>query len=330
MRLFWGLLVALGALLVAAFFATLAIAPSMPGLTLKDPRALQAMHVETAHKIKGRQNWTKIPHPRAAAAVGGVAKPLSVGFYVSWDETSRESLAEHVNDLDVVSPQWVQLNGSSGQVDITSDPEARALIAAAKKPPSILPGVFNARDGVWNGPAADALLASAASQQTLIATLVDQAQKRGFAGYVFDLENLSEASVQRYPAFLAKVRAALAPSGREVWVTAPFDENWPLKRLQAAADAVVLMAYDEHYGTGDPGPAAGQDWFETWLAKDMEQLDAARTVVALGSYGYDWTLPEKGKPGSADAVTFIEATQTAHDSEAQPQMDEVSLNPSYG
>jgi cellulose synthase/poly-beta-1,6-N-acetylglucosamine synthase-like glycosyltransferase/peptidoglycan/xylan/chitin deacetylase (PgdA/CDA1 family) len=53
-------------------------------------------------------------------------------------------------------------------------------------------------------------------------------------------------------------------------------------------------------------------------------------VVALGSYGYDWTLPEKGKPGSADAVTFIEATQTAHDSEAQPQMDEVSLNPSYG
>ena len=329
MRMFWGLLVSLGALLIAAFFATLAVAPRLPGVALKDPRALQALHVETAHKIKGRQHWTKIPHPTTAAA-GGAGKPLSVGFYVSWDETSRESLADHVNDLDVVSPQWVQLNGSKGQVDITSDPEARAIIAAAKKPPSIIPGVINARNGVWNGAEADALLASPQAQQALIATLLDQAQKRGFAGYVFDLENLSPASVQRYPAFIAKVQAALKPSGREVWVTAPFDEAWPLKRLQASADVVVLMAYDEHYGTGDPGPPAGQDWFERWLAKDMEQLDPARTVMALGSYGYDWTIADKGQKGSAEAVTFTEATQTAHDSDAQPQMDEASLNPTYG
>jgi cellulose synthase/poly-beta-1,6-N-acetylglucosamine synthase-like glycosyltransferase/peptidoglycan/xylan/chitin deacetylase (PgdA/CDA1 family)/spore germination protein YaaH len=330
MRLFWGLLVSLGALLVAAFFATLATAPRLPGVTLKDPRVLQALHQETAHKLKGRQQWTKIPHPRAPASGGGPARPLSVGFYVSWDETSRESLIDHVNDLDVVSPQWVQLNGASGQVDITSDAEARAIIASAKKPPSILPGVFNARNGVWNGAEADALLASPKAQQVLVGALVDQAQKRGYAGYVFDLENLSPASIQRYPAFLARARAALKPIGREVWVTAPFDESWPLKRLQAAADAVVLMAYDEHYGTGDPGPPAGQDWFEKWLATDMAQLDPARTVMALGAYGYDWTLPDKGRPGAAEAMTFMEATQTAHDSDAQPQMDEASLNPTYG
>src|SRR5439155_22109055 len=99
---------------------------------------------------------------------------------------------------------------------------------------------------------------------------------------------------------------------------------------QASVDTVVLMAYDEHYGTGDPGPAAGQDWFETWLAKDMEQLEASHTIMALGTYGYDWTLADKGKKGSADAVTFMEATQTAHDSDARPQMDEASLNPTYG
>jgi cellulose synthase/poly-beta-1,6-N-acetylglucosamine synthase-like glycosyltransferase/peptidoglycan/xylan/chitin deacetylase (PgdA/CDA1 family)/spore germination protein YaaH len=335
MRLFWGLLVSLGALLIAAFFATLATAPRMPDLTLKDPRVLQALHVENAHKLRGRQHWTKIPHPRSPAAgapgaAGGAARPLSVGFYVSWDESSRESLIDHVNDLDVVSPQWVQLNGAAGQVNITSDPEARAIIGSAKKPPSIMPGVFNAKNGVWNGREADALIASPAAQQALIDTLVAQAQKRGFAGYVFDLENLSPGSVQRYPGFLARVRAALKPIGREVWVTAPYDENWPLRRLQAATDAVVVMAYDEHYGTGDAGPPAGQDWFEKWLAKDMEQLDPAHTIMALGSYGYDWTLPEKGKPGDASAVTFMEATQTAHDSDSQPQMDEASLNPTYG
>src|SRR5262249_2068975 len=127
MRLFWGLLVSLGALLIAGFFATLAFSPRLPNVTLKDPRVLQALHVATAHKLKGRQNWTKLPHPRAPAS-GGPSRPLSIAFYVSWDESSRESLADHVKDLDVVSPQWVQLNGSAGQVDITNDAEARAII----------------------------------------------------------------------------------------------------------------------------------------------------------------------------------------------------------
>jgi len=328
-RLTAGLLISLGALIAAAFFATLAIAPRLPSLALRDPRSLQALHVETPHKIHGKRRWTKLAHPHAAAAAGTHA-PLSIGFYVSWDASSRESLADHVNELDVVSPQWVQLDGVRGKVNITSDPQARAIIAQAKRPPSIVPGVFNAKDGVWDGAAADALIADPAAQRVLFETLVDQAQQRGFAGYVFDLENLSPASVQRYPAFLAAARAALKPIGREVWVTAPFDEKWPLRRLQAAADSVVLMAYDEHYGGGDPGPPAGQDWYETWLERDMAQLDPARTVVALGAYGYDWMPAAKGQPGSADAVTFMEATQTAYDSDAKPQMDDVGLNPNYG
>ncbi|CAN7177502.1 hypothetical protein LJR219_000325 [Phenylobacterium sp. LjRoot219] len=215
MRLLTGVLISLGALLVAAFFTTLAIAPRLPTVALKDPQTLQALHAETAHRLKGRQAWTKAPHPHSPVA-SGVAKPLSVGFYVSWDESSRESLADHIDQLDVVSPQWVQLGGGGGRVSITADPQARATIAAAKRPPSIMPGVFNARDGVWDGAAADALLAGPAAQQRLIATLAAQAQKRGFAGYVFDLESLSPASVQRYPAFLARARAALQASGWKV------------------------------------------------------------------------------------------------------------------
>ena len=331
LRLAGGLLTSLAALLAAGFFATLAFAPRLPDLALKDPHVLQALHAETAHKLKGRAQWTRIPHPRAPRA-GGPARPLAVGFYVSWDENSRESLADHVDQLDVVSPQWVALNGSAGQVEITTDPQARAIIGSAKRPPSILPGVHNAKDGVWNGPAADAVLLGPAARRTLIRVLVEEAQKRGYAGYVFDFENLSAAGAQAYPAFIAQARAALRPLGREVWVTAPFaDDSWPMKRLQAAADAVVLMAYDQHWGTGDAGPPAAQDWFEGKLAQQMAQLDPNRTVLALGDYGYDWTLPDgRGRPGRAEAVTFNEATQMAHDSGATPQMDQSALNPTFG
>lgn len=328
-RLVSGLLIAAALLTAAGFFATLALAPRMPHLTLKDPHVLRALHQETAPNLKGKHGWRRIPHPRATPA-GGPERPLAVGFYVSWDETSRASLKAHVDKLDVVSPQWVALT-DDGRLDVTKDPEARGIIAASPTPPSLLPGVFNAKDGVWNGPAADRLVTNPVKRRAMIAQLAALAKQQGFAGYVFDLENMSEAGVAAYPAFIAEARAVLEPLGREVWVTAPFDDDsWPLKKLQAASDALVLMAYDEHYGTGDPGPAAGQDWFQSHLAQRMAGLDPSKVIVALGAYGYDWTLATKDQPGHASAVTYTEATQTAHDSGATAVMDPASLNPTYG
>jgi cellulose synthase/poly-beta-1,6-N-acetylglucosamine synthase-like glycosyltransferase/spore germination protein YaaH/peptidoglycan/xylan/chitin deacetylase (PgdA/CDA1 family) len=331
-RFIGGLVASFMALLVAAFFATLAFAPHLPDLTLKDPRVLSALHVENAHKLKGKAQWNRIPRPRATAAAGGPTRPLAVGFYVSWDESSRESLANHIDQLDVVSPQWVALAKADGALSITSDPQARAIIASAKRPPSILPGVFNFNTATrtWNGPMADAVLASPKARAGLINNLVAQAQKRGYAGYVFDLEDLSAAGQRAYPGFIAQARAALKPLGREVWVTTPFaDEDYPYKALQNVADAVVLMAYDQHWGGGEVGPVAGQDWFEATLSKRMAKLDPSKTVLALAAHGYDWTLKGPKNPASAETVVFNDATQRAHDAEAQVEMDENSLNPTY-
>lgn len=327
-RLSGGLVLALAALMVAAFFATLAVAPRLPSLTLKDPRVLQALHQETAHRLKGRQAWTRVPRPKALGA--GPARPLSIGFYVSWDEDSRASLRDNVNQLDVVSPQWLALSGSKGELEITSDPQARAIIGSAKKPPSILPGIYNYKNGAFDGASADALILSPAARARLVQNLIQQAQKRGYAGYVFDLENLSPAADAAYPVLLAQARAALKPLGREVWVTAPFaDDSVNYKRLQASADAVILMAYDQHWQGGDPGPAAGEEWFEQNLERTMGKLDPARTVLALGAYGYDWTQGGGKQKDTAEAVTFTDATQRAYDAGAQPEMDDTELNPHF-
>ena len=324
-----GLVIAVIALVVAGFFATLAFAPRLPQLTLKDPQVLQALHVENGRRLKRGKGWRHVPIPGKAVA-GGVARPLSVGFYVSWDEESRVSLKRHVDQLDVICPQWVLLNGSLGHVDVTSDPQAEALIAAAKSPPSILPMVHAGHNDIIDGPMASALVTNPAARKALISNLVVLAQQRGYAGYVFDLENLSKPALAQYPALLAEARAALKPIGRQVWVTAPFgDDSWNLKRIQSLVDTVMLMAFDQHWTGGDAGPAAGQDWFETTLAADMEKLDPAHTVVIFGAYGYDWTLKDAKGPAKAATVTFYDATQTAHDADAEVTLDDNALNPHY-
>jgi cellulose synthase/poly-beta-1,6-N-acetylglucosamine synthase-like glycosyltransferase/spore germination protein YaaH/peptidoglycan/xylan/chitin deacetylase (PgdA/CDA1 family) len=324
-----GLMISAAALVVAAFFATLAFAPHLPSLAMRDPRVLQALHVETAHRFRRPIEWRAIPKPSKVAA-GGAPRPLSVGFYVTWDESSRVSLRRHVDQLDVVSPQWVMLDGSLGRVSVTADPLAEAIIASSKSSPSVLPMVHNGHDALADQALASNLLDNPAAQKALVANLVTLAKQRGWAGYVFDLENLTRPALARYPALLAQARAALKPLGREVWVAVPFgDDAWNLRRFAAVSDSVVLMAYDQHWGGGEPGPVTAEDWFERTLAADMRQLDPAHTIVALGAHGYDWTLADKQGPGSAHAIGFYDATQTAHDANAQVSLDEDSLNPTF-
>jgi cellulose synthase/poly-beta-1,6-N-acetylglucosamine synthase-like glycosyltransferase/peptidoglycan/xylan/chitin deacetylase (PgdA/CDA1 family)/spore germination protein YaaH len=325
-----GLVLATVAAIGAGFAATLALAPRLPDLQLKDPRVLSALHQESPHKKLRHLPWTRVPRPGVlTSAVSGAERPLTMAFYVSYDSNSRQSLAEHVSKIDVVSPQWVTLNGAGGDIAVADDPQADAIISGAAKPPSVLPSIINIHDGVWDSAQASYDILNPVARRNLIAKLVDQAGKRGFAGYVFDLESLSETAVRAYPAFLAQARAALRPSGREVWVTVPFDDrSWDLKAIQAATDTVVLMAYDEHWLTSDPGPPASQGWFQANLAETLGTMDPNRTIVALGSYGYDWV--RRGKTwDSAEAQSFHESTVIANDSGVDIDFDADALNPHF-
>lgn len=328
-KLVLGVVASVIAAIVAGFAATLAFAPRLPDAPLKDPHVLTALHEESARKVKPVKSWRRVPHPKTAPN-GAAVRPLSVGFYVTWDEDSRESLRRNIDKLDVVSPQWVAIKGSAGAIDVVDDPEGAARIANAPNHPAVLPLVHNAGGETFDGAQADALLTNPAARAQLIANLVALAAQRGYGGYVFDLEALSPKGLAVYPKFLGEARAALGPSGREVWVAAPFDDPaWPLKAVQQASDTLVLMAYDQHYAQGDPGPNAGQDWYESVLEKRFSHLDPSRTVMALAGYGYDWTLSRTGRPQSGDPITFHEAMRNAQDAGATIRMDADALNPTY-
>ena len=330
---FGGLGLSLLAAIVAGFLATLAFAPRLPSVQLQDPRVLQGLHQETAKRfLKGaRPAWTRIIRRPRAGATNKAIKPLTVGFYVSWDAESRQSLKEHVSALDVVAPQWIALHDANGNVDLTDDPEATAAIAAAPKPPAIMVVVHNAHEGVFDTAIGDGVILNRAAEDHLLQALVQQAAKHAYAGYCFDLENLSPNAVAAYPAFLSHARDVLSPHGLEVWVTAPFDDDdQPFKALQDATDTLVLMAYDEHWSTGSPGPTAGQDWFEKNLDLRMGKLDPEKTIMAYGSYGYDWAAKDQTGQSRADVIDFHEAMQIARDSEATIRYDDDALNPTFG
>ena len=106
----------------------------------------------------------------------------------------------------------------------------------------------------------------------------------------------------------------------------PFDDpDWNYKAYSAANDYLILMAYDQHWTGSDAGPVAAQDWFEQKLIARMRDLDASKTIIALGNYGYDWSDANK----EADEVTFQEALITANESSAAPAFDSATRNPYF-
>lgn len=243
------------------------------------------------------------PWRRAVAAVvalviaGGPAhgapvragKPLRVGFYLPWDAASKASLLAHAAALDVLAPMSAALVSAGGSIRWQDDPARAIALASTGRKPAVFPVVSNAHDNVWDTAASEGVILDKDAGDAFVRELVDQAQAQGYGGYIMDFENLGPRATQGYAPLLARLRDRLTPLHKELWVTTDLTAEPALVRRQAdAADAVVLMAYDQCWATATPGPIAGLDWLETNLQAKLGHVDPAHYIVALGAYGYDW------------------------------------------
>nr|WP_294817291.1 glycosyltransferase [uncultured Sphingomonas sp.] len=297
-----------------AFATTLVAVPRERGLVLPfaQSRPAQLRGTRPRH---GLGAWLPAIHSKDPHT------PVNIGFYVPGDDASLASLRRHVGSLDWVAPALVTVAGTKMRVE--QDPQFDQTIRAAASPPRILPMVQNFGDTAWDGAGAATLLRDAARRRALAARLAAMVAGRHDAGLVMDFEALPRSAMGDYLRFLRTLRTAL-PAGSQLAVTAPAeDQSWPLPALAAVADRVIVMAYDQHWEGGEPGPIAAQDWFVQQVGAARRSIGAGKLVVALGSYAYDW----HGK--ATDALSIEEAWLAAHDSEAPISFDRASGNAGF-
>ncbi|MEO5587477.1 MAG: glycosyltransferase, partial [Novosphingobium sp.] len=250
-------------------------------------------------------------------------KPLTVAFYTSWTDASTPSLRAHIDQIDWVAPTLLAID-PAGKMIVTEDAPLRRVVQAALHRPVVVPVLQNAFGGEWDGPATAALMHDPARRAQLVASLRGYLDKTGDGGIMFDFENLPPASLPDLVRLLGETRIAFAPQHRIVAVTMPIDNPvWSAKALTAVTDRVFLMAYDQHWQGGEPGPIAASAWFSEHLAATLRGLPPGKAVVALGNYGYDW------HDGKADSLTVEEAWLHAHDSGTTPVFDRASGNAGF-
>jgi len=130
------------------------------------------------------------------------------------------------------------------------------------------------------------------AREALIRDVV--AAAHDFDGVQVDFETIRPQDGLAYQSFLSRLKADLPP-GKVVSVTVPArarrqDDAFDYAALAATVDKVLVMAYDEHWRTGLPGPIASLDWCRRVCRFARLSIPPEKLVMGLPLYGRAWQV----------------------------------------
>lgn len=305
--------------------------PSVPQLSPDRPLTRRERALRNTKDKLDRERHRNLHQMLAQARKAPPAaseEQLVVGFFVNWDDASMSSLKENLDSLDMVIAEWLQLAGEDGslrennpdrQVEVTD------YIRARRPNLPIMPLVNNWNGKEWEGEKLGRMLADPSARARTIEQVVAYLERNRFAGINVDFENIARKAQPNLQRFVAELYAAVHPKGFLLSVDVPAsDPAFNYRELARNADHLILMAYDEHWATGSPGPIASLPWFAQALKERARDIPPEKTIVAIGNYAYDWGA---GQP--AEERTFEEAVLTAKESEGNIRLDSASLNSTF-
>jgi spore germination protein YaaH len=296
---------------------------------------------------------------------------LRAAFYTDMDPASYASFKLHVKQIDLLFPEWLHVitpNGAltaytadnipfavvdeAGVHGVDRENKIAHTITAAKEDTEIFPMVnnFSPTDGVFEPNVEQFLLDPAARDNFVHQADLFLAANTRYRGLTLDFQGLPPDAQAAYSQLVQSLYDDFHPRHLRLYINVPIAPgNLDMKFLADHSDGLVLMNYDEHQTDSDPGPVAGQDWFENNLRAAMAVVPREKIICSIGSYGYDWTMslppaeqaattghrPHKPKKPfvpevvSTASLSTQEAWQEASDSGAKIVLDDSSLNPHF-
>lgn len=237
---------------------------------------------------------------------------------VDWpgDRLALRSLQAYAQHIDAVAYFGLFLDRHGNLTNPGGD--SRELRDAARRSgQAVLLTVHNATPGGFDRAGARALLNDAGARARAVENIHRAVAEGGYAGVNLDLEAIDAADRDRYTSFVRALADRLRPAGLAVTVAVPAKtsddrrNNWSgafdYAALGRIADALVIMAYDEHWPGGPPGPVASLGWAERVARYAASTVPPRKVLFGIAGYGYDWTV----STGETVALSAPSAAQKA-------------------
>ena len=275
-------------ILLVAFFLGVIHREQLPDLLLPQ----QKRNYKT---VKGRQSAESrraaLRAARRRTNLRASEVPLNAGeglratFYTDDNPASYSSLKQHIHQIDMLFPVWLNINDASGNLlgavslapahtyrvvddkgvvhGVDPDNKVQQTITNAHEDTEIFPVIrnYNILTGVW-----DPVIGTVLNDPNARANMRRQLDKflaanPNYHGLSLDFEDIPDNAQAGFQALMAELYADLSKKNLRLYVNTPTSADNKMLAFEAAhTDGIVLMNYDLHENTSGPGPIAPEDW----------------------------------------------------------------------
>ncbi len=204
--------------------------------------------------------------------------------------------------LDEVSPPWFEI-APDGTLRLNA-PDGEFVEEMHASGIRVVPFLSNH----WDRALGRKALADA---EGFAAALSEAVEKYSLDGVNVDIENLTEMDRDDFTLFIAalrrglgggKVLAVAAAANPGGWETG-WQGSYDYAGLAGYADYILIMAYDEHYSGGEPGPVAGIGFVERSVLYALDRVPAEKLALGIPFYGRCW---KDGKAGDGRGAALAD------------------------
>lgn len=257
---------------------------------------------------------------------------LNFAYYVDYDPNSWRTLETYGRQLATVITTNFVIADRSGRIEGKHD--QRVMDLARRGGAKVHFRISNDGGGSFNRDIAHAVLTDPAARARAITDTLRVMDGHRYDGVNIDLEKVPPSDRAALIAFTRELAEAVKSRGKAIsiavpgttgiYLNDPSSGGFDMAALGGLVDWIIIMAYDEHWDTGSPGPVASLPWVDAVARFTRTQVPAQKLLLGIAFYGYDWPAP-----GAGEAISMREAVRRAEAARATIQWDDQAQVPYY-
>lgn len=253
-------------------------------------------------------------------------KPLNITWDYTYAGHSEEKISQinNIKGLDVIIPTWFSIRNTSG------DLIDRGSLDYVKKYKDMGIDVWAYLDNSFDPNITHGALKDEATRKKIIKKTLELTKKYGMKGINIDFEhtNIEDRDlITKFTEELAEVfhkeniivTIDVTPQISSDVTKEPYDR----KTLSEICDYVIVMAYDQHWGSSDKaGSVAQYKWVEGSINVLFRNIPNDKMILGIPLYTRLWT--ESGNKVSSKTISMDEVNRLINSKNLKPIWDEES------
>lgn len=235
---------------------------------------------------------------------------------LSWQVVTNQAannqlvgLVTNANGLNVVAPQWYRLSDDEG--NMTSFADANYVAVAHRMGLKVWAVVDDQSEKSNNAN----VFPYTSKREKLVNQLVADAIQYNIDGINVDFEYIRPENADDYIQFIRELSVKCRMNGIVLSVDDKVpeasNEYYNLKAQGEVVDYVVIMGYDEHWGTDSgAGSVASLSWVTDGIIKTIADVDSSKVILAIPFYTRMWVEDLSGNLTEVQTIDMVTAQTT--------------------